>query len=316
MYRLFRYSVAVIAFLGIFPTLLMAQDSTAAGAFAFLDYPVGPRQTAMANAGTGAAGGGFAFVNPAQITLASSNSVSAGYAPMPDDFSASYAEGVVAAGIYSFGVNVSNYAIDNIVPSTEQGADYTISAGSYGFTFVSLSAAMKKNKTGLALMATGMQERIMSYTRYGYSLSAGATYSLIPGRLLLGAAGLHLLSTMTAFTYGADETGSIESVPRTLRVGAGYSDTVKNLPLQVNCDIVYRDKGTGVSRFSVPVGIEVRPTDYIALRIGKRFNFETDVINFGAGLQLAPLTFDFSIVVSKLYTDIEYRPMFSLTYSL
>jgi hypothetical protein len=60
----------------------------------------------------------------------------------------------------------------------------------------------------------------------------------------------------------------------------------------------------------------VRPTDYIALRLGKRINFQTEIINFGAGFHLAPLSFDFAVVVSNLQNDIEYRPMFSLTYSL
>jgi len=305
-----------LAVLGIFPAVIPAQDTSAAAAFAFLEYPVVPRLTAMADAGTGAAAGGFAFVNPAQIALAGNRYISAGYAPMPGDFTASFAEGVVDAGNYSLGVNVSNYLIDGIVPSTEQGANYTVGDGSYGFSFVSLSVARKSNTTSLALMATGMQERIVSSTRYGYSLSAGATYILLPGRLSLGAAAQHLISTMTAFTYGSDETGSVESIPRTIRVGAGYADTVKNLPLQVNCDIVYRDKGTGASRLTVPIGVEVRPTDYIALRLGKRFNFETEIVNFGAGIHLSPLTFDFAVVVSNLQNDIEYRPMFSLTYSL
>lgn len=316
MFRVYRHIVMVVLLLGIIPAAVMAQDTAAAGAFAYLEYPVAPRLAAMANAGTGAAAGGFAYVNPAQITLAQNRYVGAGYSPMPGDFTASYVEGVVDAKDYSFGVNVSNYLIDGIVPADEHGPNYTIGSGSSGFSLVSLNVARKTGKASFALMLSGMQERIVSSTRYGYSLSAGTTYILLPGRLTLGAAALHLIGTMTAFTYGADETGIIEPIPRIFRFGAGYSDTLKNMPLQVNCDIVYRDKGTGMNRLTVPVGIELKPTDYIALRLGKRFNFETDIVNFGAGLTMVPLTFDFAVAVSKLLGDIEYRPMFSLTYML
>jgi hypothetical protein len=54
----------------------------------------------------------------------------------------------------------------------------------------------------------------------------------------------------------------------------------------------------------------------VALRLGKRFNFETEVVNFGAGLRLFPLSFDMAFVITKLYEDVEVEPMFSLTYRL
>jgi hypothetical protein len=70
------------------------------------------------------------------------------------------------------------------------------------------------------------------------------------------------------------------------------------------------------SRISVPIGIEAWPTKYIAVRLGKRFNWETDVLSFGAGLRFAMLSFDMSCDVTSLVTDIEFNPYFALTYTL
>ena len=54
----------------------------------------------------------------------------------------------------------------------------------------------------------------------------------------------------------------------------------------------------------------------MAVRLGKRINFETEVINFGAGLRFQPLTFDMAFVVSQLQGDVEVKPMFGLTYAI
>jgi hypothetical protein len=86
---------------------------------------------------------------------------------------------------------------------------------------------------------------------------------------------------------------------------------------------VYRDVGRKITsssqlagRINVPVGIEAWPIKYVGLRIGKRFNYETEVITFGAALRYAMLSFDMAFVVSSLVNDVDFNPSFSLTYTL
>jgi hypothetical protein len=70
------------------------------------------------------------------------------------------------------------------------------------------------------------------------------------------------------------------------------------------------------SRINVPVGIEAWPVKYVALRIGKRFNYETEILTFGAALRYAMLSFDMAFVVSSIVSDVDFNPSFSLTYTL
>ena len=298
-------------------------DSLAAkAAFQFLEDPVVPRLIAMGGAGASFGGGGFSFVNPAQPLLAEEPYISIGYAPMPGDLDAPFFETAWFFPGFFAGVYASNHSISGIVPTTEQGPNYQVDPFSYSFSLVSLDVGYKRDRVALALTVNGMQERIETSTRYGVSVSVGALYRVIPGKLTAGLA-LFNEGTATAFTYNVNEQGQREPLPRSARLGIAYSDTLKTFPVNVACDVVYRDVGDKVQaaknivpRITAPVGIEVWPTSYVAVRLGKRINFETEVINFGAGLRFQPLTFDMAFVVSQLKDDVEVKPMFGLTYAI
>jgi hypothetical protein len=166
-----------------------------------------------------------------------------------------------------------------------------------------------------------MQDRIGISTAYGVAVSAGAAYRAIPGKLSLG---LSLLNEGTATGY-TDETskwGDGDRMPRSARFGAAYTDTLRRVPFTAALDVVYRDVGDKLhavknvaSRMTLPIGLEVWPTEYIAVRMGKRINFETEVVNFGAGFRFRPLSFDMSFIIAKLFEDIEVKPAFGLTYT-
>ena len=330
MYRNVNLLALICAVLVLsIPNASYGLDSLSANsAFQFLDEPVIPRLVGMGNAGTAFDDGGFSFVNPAQPYLKQNQDISIGFAPLPGDLSVPFFE--VAWGFPDFflGLHGSNYAINNIVPATEQGPNYQVDAFSYGFSLISLDAGYKFARGAIALTLNGMQERIQTSSRYGYSISAGGLYKIIPGKLTAGLAMLNEGKT-TAFTYSSNVTGNIneqgvqENLPRSGRLGLAYTDTLKSFPVNVACDVVYRDVGDKVQaaknivpRITVPLGIEVWPTSYVAVRLGKRINFETEVINFGAGLRFQPLTFDMAFVISQLQGDIEVKPMFGLTYAI
>jgi hypothetical protein len=323
----FLFLVCATLFFSV-PDASFGLDSLSANsAFQFLDEPVIPRLVGMGNAGTAFDNGGFSFVNPAQPYLKEDQDLSIGYAPLPGDLSVPFFEVSLGFPDFFLGLHASNYEISNIIPATEQGASPD-NPFSYGFTLVSINAGYKFNRGAIALTINGIQERIETSSRSGYSISAGGLYRIIPGKLTAGLAMLNEGKT-TAFTYSSNETGVVnqqgeqENLPRSGRLGVAYTDTLKSFPVNVACDVVYRDVGDKVQvakkivpRITVPVGIEVWPTRYVAVRLGKRINFETEVINFGAGLRFKPLTFDMAFVITQLSGDIEVKPMFGLTYAI
>ena len=334
MRRNFFYA-ALLCLAAIFfiPAPGLALDSLSANsAFQFLDEPVIPRLVGMGNAGTAFDNGGFSFVNPAQPYLKQDQDISIGYAPLPGDLTVPFFE--VAWGFPDFflGLHGSNYAISGILPAQDPSLGTSSIAGgpssfdsnsfSYGFTLLSIDAGYKFDRGAIALTISGMQERIETSSRFGYSISAGGLYRVVPGKLTAGLALLNEGKT-TAFTYNIDEQGEQENLPRSGRLGLAYTDTLKSFPVNVACDVVYRDVGDKVRtvadivpRITVPVGLEVWPTNYVAVRVGKRLNFETEIINFGAGLRFQPLTFDMAFVITQLQGDVEVKPMFGLTYAI
>jgi hypothetical protein len=315
-------SLPVLLLFMAVPSESGAVDTTAAkAAFQFLEESVSPRQVAMGNAGTAMPGAGFCMYNPAQPYFSNDPSLSLGYSPMPGDLKAMFAEGFFNRSDMFFGMHLSNYSISNIVPSTQQGTNEN-AAFSSGFSIVSLVAGFKRERYSLAISASGMQDRIGVSTAYGVSMSAGAAYLAVPGKLSLGL-GLLNEGTTTGYTDDTQKWGQGDRMPRSARLGAAYTDTLGRVPLAAALDVVYRDVGEKVHnvkniapRLTVPLGLEVWPTEYVALRLGKRINFETELINFGLGFRFRPLSFDMSFIIAKLYeNDVEVKPAFGLTYT-
>jgi hypothetical protein len=296
-------------------------DTTAAkSAFQFLEESTVPRQIAMGNAGTAMPGAGFCNYNPAQPYFSNDPSLSIGYSPMPGDLKAVFAEGFFHRSDLFFGMHLSNHSITGIIPSTVQGTNENAPFSS-GFSLVSLAAGLRRERYGIAITVSGMQDRIGVSTAYGVSMSAGAAYLAVPGKLSLGL-GLLNEGTTTGYTDDTKQWGEGDRMPRCARLGAAYTDTLRRVPITAAVDFVYRDVGDKVQaaknvvpRMTLPVGVEVWPTEYVALRMGKRINFETEIINFGVGFRFQPISFDMSFIIAKLYQDVEVKPAFGLTYT-
>ncbi|HAJ80101.1 MAG TPA: hypothetical protein DCO75_10050, partial [Fibrobacteres bacterium] len=297
-----------------------ATDSTAAkSGFQFLEEPTTPRLIAMGNAGTAMQGSGFSYYNPAQPFFSDNNMVTIGYSPLPGDLTTFFGEASWYIQKMFAGVHISNFSIKDIYSSDKTGVNYNIS-GSSASTIVSLDMGYKGELLGLGLNVNGMQDRILTMTAYAVSVSAGAAYWLVPKKLSIGVAVLNI-GTSTGYNYYDDNLGDGERLPRSGRVGAAYCDTLENMPFSVACDVVYRDVGNklhsvkdAVPRITVPLGIEVWPIQYAAIRVGKRINFETEIISFGAALRFNPLTMDMSFVITDLEGDVEVKPTIALTY--
>jgi hypothetical protein len=310
----------VLSITGI-PTLCHATDNTAAKAsFQFLEAATSPRNIAMGNTGAALPGTGFCHYNPAQPFFSNDPSLSIGYSPLPADLNAVFAEGFWNTPDMFFGLHLSNYSISGIIPSTSQGTNENAQFSS-GFSLISFDAGLRRERFSVALAICGMQDRIGISTGYGVSISAGAAYKVIPGKFSMGL-GLLNEGEATGYTDETQNWGDGDPMPRSARLGFAFCDTIKHVPIIAACDVVYRDVGDKVHstkdiapRMSLPLGIEVWPTDYVALRLGKRINFETEVINFGAGLKFLQLAFDMSFVIANLSKDIEVKPAFGLTFT-
>jgi hypothetical protein len=297
-------------------------DTTASNsAFQYLDVPPSPRQVAMGVAGTALGTGGFAYFNPASPAIDTKTNLSVGYAPLPGDYSIAHAQGSCMISDFFVGANITNHVVSGIIPTNyNHDPDYNTPFSYDGFQF-SLDGGYRAGRLGVGISVSGLQEQIGTATAYGISAGAGLIYNA-NANLTIGAAGLHLGST-TGFTDDTRRLGQGYALPRSARAGAAYCDTLFRMPFTAAADIVYRDVGLKVTKLSqlttrvfVPAGIEVWPTSYVAVRLGKRFNDESGVFTFGAGLRWSMLTFDLAFALVKLVTDYEVQPYFGLTYGI
>jgi hypothetical protein len=315
-------SCIIILLLAFFYQIAALDEEASMAGFQFLDNPAAPRQVALGYAGTALGGYGFTSFNPASPMIVDRPYLMLCASPRPFDYTIASAEGAWTFSNLFVGAAVANHFIDGIIPSDFATGPQYNTPGSYDGTGISLCVGYKNENLGLGLVINGLQERIVTNTAYGISLSAGIDYWLIPQKLSLGAAALQI-GTTTGFLDETKNFGQGAPLPRSGRAGAAYTDTLFRVPYTVAADIVYRDVGRTITsasqvarRLSVPVGIEAWPIKYVALRIGKRFNYETEIITFGAALRYAMLSFDMAFVVSSLVSDVDFNPSFSLTYTL
>jgi hypothetical protein len=318
-----KQTVTFLAFFSglLFQVFALDEEASMAG-FQFLDNPPAPRQVALGYAGTALGGYGFTSFNPASPMIVDRPYLMVCASPRPFDYTIASAEGAWTFANLFVGAAVANHFINGIIPSDFITGPQYNTPGSYDGTGISLCVGYKNENLGLGLTINGLQERILTTTAYGISLSAGIDYWLIPQKLSLGAAVLNM-GTTTGFLDETKNFGQGAPLPRSGRAGAAYTDTLFRIPYTVAADIVYRDVGRKITsasqfadRLNVPVGIEAWPIKYVALRIGKRFNYETEIITFGAALRYAMLSFDMAFVVSSLVSDVDFNPSFSLTYTL
>jgi len=306
----------------ISPQAYAAVDSTAGNAgFQFLDIPPSPRQIAMGWTGTALGANGFAYYNPASPFIEQNTFLSVGYAPMPFDQSIAHAQGSCVISNFFVGANITNLVVNGIYPASfDHEPDYN-TPFSYNGSLLSLNGGFMSDRFGIGVTMNGLQEQIGSATAYGISASIGLVLT-VNNNLTAGAAALQFGSS-TGFTDETRGWGQGYALPRSGRVGLAFCDTVIHVPYTLTGDMVYRDvglRGTPLSqrfsRVSVPLGIEVRPTSYVAVRLGKRFNYDTELFTCGAGLSWSMISFDLAFAFKNYVSSFEADPFFSLTYTL
>lgn len=305
----------------------ITEDAANTG-FHFLEEYINPRFIAMGTAGTALSGKGFSFYNPAIPFLLNKTYLSVEYGQHPKaDLRHAQLEGVLALERWFFGLSLHNESIDNIYEANFWGnLPFYNAPFSQQFINMSLNVGFSQwSDFAFALCFNGTQDRIHDEYAYALSFSAGAVYMPVPEHLTLGLSILYLgTSTPMLGSDSANSWGEGEDLPLNSRFGISWTDKLKDIPYSAAFDIVYRnvrdrsDRFTKYIkyRFTFPVGIEVWPLPPLAVRLGKRFNRPTEVINFGVGLKLDPLSVDASFVVPKLIDDAEIKWLTSITYNL
>ncbi len=296
-------------------------DSTAANSgFQFLDIAPSARNVALGSGGTALGENGFAYYNPAAPALDRKTNLNIGYAPMPFDFTIAHAQGSWSLDNMFFGANITNHFVDGIIPAGIQGTNPETQF-SYDGSMASLNFGFIADNFGFGITLNGLEERIASFSAYGISVSAGMTYT-VNKKINLGISALQLGAT-TGYDENSANLGQGYALPRSGRFGIAYSDSIFHMGITVTGDAVYRDVGVKgeslinrFNRLTVPIGIEFWPASFAAIRVGKRFNFDTELFTAGAGLSLSMLTLDIAVAVAKYVDDYEARPFIDLTYTL
>jgi len=305
----------------------VAEDAASAG-FQLLEEYINPRFIGMGTAGTALSGKGFSFYNPASPFLAGSTYLSVEYGLYPKaDLKHAQLEGVLYLPEWFFGISLHSESIDDIYETNFWGnLPYYDAPFSYQFINVSVNAGFTRwEDIAFAVCVNGTQDRIHDEYAYAVSVSAGALYRPIVDRLTVGLSLLY--AGVSTPMIGSDTKGAWgegEDLPMNTRLGAAWSDRIRDIPYTLALDVVYRnvrDRNAGFTRrmqdrFSVPVGLEVQPVAPLFIRMGKRFNHPTEMVTFGMGLKLSTLSFDASFVVPRLVDDSQLKWLGCITYNL
>ncbi|MGD9200348.1 MAG: hypothetical protein PVI26_02195 [Chitinispirillia bacterium] len=327
----FNFLTTVILLSSVVTSEIYADDIKASAAntgFQLLENPVNPRFIAMGSAGTASSGSGFSYYNPALPFLIGTSYLSAEYGQYPKaDLKRTHLEGVVFLEEWFFGITFHTESIENIFPvniwGNLPGYDKPFSQQ---FTNISLNCGFSKwEDFAFAVSFNAMQDRIEDEYAYAFTVSTGAVFIPIPGHLTVG---LSLLNYGTSTPMlGSDNKKSIgdgEDIPMNSRLGITWIHSIKEIPYTFALDVVYRNvldrdksfKRNIRDRFTVPIGLEVKPLAPLAIRIGKRFNLSTEIINFGLGVNLDLLHVDLSFVIPRLIDDNQIKWLTAVTYYL
>lgn len=318
-----------VAIAGAFP--LFAGDITEDAAnvgFQLLEEPQNPRSLAMGATGTALDGQGFAYYNPAKAFLAKQSYLTVDFGNYNKaDLHDILLESSVLLTNWFVSLSLRNTSVDDIYETNFWGnlPFYDVPFSSQ-LTAVSLAAGYSQwEDFAIAVCVNGVQDRIHDSYAYALSLSAGAVLKIIPDHLTAGLSMTHLGNSTPMLGDDKGSTwGEGEKLPFNSRLGIAWNYAIKSMPFTAALDIVYRnvrDAGGSFTRriqdrFTVPLGLEFQPLDFLAIRMGKRFNHRTELLSFGAGLRLDPLEVNLSFVAPKLVDDAQIKWHTSVTYYL
>ncbi|MBD3316098.1 MAG: hypothetical protein GF344_09945 [Chitinivibrionales bacterium] len=297
--------------------------------FQLLEEPVNPAAIGMGTAGTALPGKGFHYYNPALPFLDGNRYASLEYGLYPaGDLQRGHIEASWPIKRFFIAAAFHSESIRDIFRSTPDGMLDDTNPFSAQLSMFSLDVGyVWYERIAAAIALGGVHDRIETNAAFAWALSFGGAFKVIPGKLNVGLAlinpqaeidreGENPLRVFWGSTNYLDTTNEWDSgarMPMTFRTGGFWTDTIRALPYSAAMDVVYR----GVDgRIMVPVGVEVRPVAPLAVRMGKRFGHDSEVLNLGVGLSLEPVAFDMAFSIPKLVNDAELKWLISVSYDL
>jgi hypothetical protein len=279
----------------------------------FMEEPTTPRLIAMGTAGTAVStSGGFAFYNPALPGLYGRPILSLEYQRYSDaDAQRPVFEGSWVGKNVFAALSFSSASISGIKYASEQGVNEHLSL-TWQESMLLLDGGYRGERLALGVCVAGARNSIESYGAYALSASAGATFGIIPGKLTVGAAGYHAGSS-TDMMSAHKKLGQGARLPMSARAGVCWADSLKSVGYTAALDITFRNIN---KQIMVPVGLEVRPVKALALRAGKRFGHDTELLNMGLGLNVSSLALDLAFTLPKLESSTELKWSVGITYTL
>ncbi|HMA66157.1 MAG: hypothetical protein ACM31E_12255 [Fibrobacterota bacterium] len=279
--------------------------------YEFLEDPINSRSISMGSAGTALPENrGIYFYNPALPSITSRTYASFDYGRQYSDMDRAHIESAIISKTWFLDFGFTSHSTGEFKVADETGVynGYTQSnqsiVGMLGGGFI-------KDNYSAALTFTGLQSKIGEYTSYGLCGNAGIMVTLIDKKLYAGAAALNIGRNSSYFDK---KNLNLDYLPFTVRGGVSWNDTInKKYAYSVAADVVYSKNYETVM---VPVGVEFWLFPVLAIRAGKRINFESDLFSIGVGLKVANIAFDVSFIPSRTGDDFGLKWSSGLTYSI
>jgi hypothetical protein len=278
--------------------------------YGFLEEPLNTRLMAMGSAGTALGSRGFSFYNPVAPALYRP-SVSLDFGKLNEDLRRGNVEIGYHFENWFFGGSLQNQVI-GFQYATDQGPV----EGGFGAeqgSMASVALGLIRNNFAFGIALNGIDDRIVEHKSLGVTGSAGAIYSIIPEKLQVGAAIIHLAGRGTMHR---DTTENLQklTLPTTLRAGVSFSDSLKGrMSYTAAADIVYN---FDQKLLMIPLGMEMRIVPQLALRLGLPLFHPTDFFTMGIGLKLDNLLYDVSFIPMHFGDDVSIKWTMGLTYEL
>ena len=279
--------------------------------YEFLEDPVNSRSISMGSAGTALPENrGIYYYNPALPSITSRTYASFDYGRQYGDMDRAHIENAIIAKSWFLDFGFTSHSTGEFKVTDETGI-YN------GFTQTNqsivgaLGGGFIKDNYAAAVAFTGIQSKIGEYTSYGLCGNAGIMLTLIDKKLYAGASALNIGRNSSYFDK---KNLNLDYLPFSVRGGVSWNDTLnKKYAFSVAADVVYSKNYQTVM---VPVGVEFWLFPVLALRAGKRINFENDLFSIGIGLKVANLAFDASFIPSRTGDDFGVKWSSGLTYSI
>ena len=162
----------------------------------------------------------------------------------------------------------------------------------------------------------------MEYHAWALTIGAGLTAKIYKG-LIFGLS-INDLGLTTRMADSVKTLGNGEKLPFTSRLGGSWSDTIgKSLLYSVSLEARYDYVGDTSfelrknfsKRLTVPAGLSITPVSFLTLRVGKRFGWQGELMDFGGALNVSPFTVDIGCALPRIDDATEFRFSAAITCS-